>query len=217
MTEITESMLNTLREEIRSSMSEKRFRHTAEVEQMAIRLGELYAPHKIPMLRGAALLHDLTKEYSKDHHLMICAQKNIPLTKEDVHAPKTLHARTAEALIPDRFPAFASEELLSCVRWHTTGRRGMTLCEKLIYLADYIDETRKFPDCVKLREMFWSAEPRKMNEKEKEAHLRRVLIESYKMTVTALLDEGCPISPDTVDALNELIIEERKNENGRKD
>ena len=56
-----------------------------------------------------------------------------------------------------------------------------------------------------------------MNEKEKEAHLRRVLIESYKMTVTALLDEGCPISPDTVDALNELIIEERKNENGRKD
>lgn len=209
MTEITESMLNALREEIRSSMSEKRFRHTAEVEQMAIRLGELYAPHKIPMLRGAALLHDLTKEYSKDHHLMICAQKNIPLTKEDVHAPKTLHARTAEALIPDRFPAFASEELLSCVRWHTTGRRGMTLCEKLIYLADYIDLSRTFEDCVRLREYFFSANPEAMGEEERLAHLRNTLILSFDMTVRGLLEEGAPVSPDTMDARNQLIIEKK--------
>ena len=209
MTEITESMLNTLREEIRSSMSEKRFRHTAEVEQMAIRLGELYAPHKIPMLRGAALLHDLTKEYSKDHHLMICAQKNIPLTKEDVHAPKTLHARTAEALIPDRFPAFASEELLSCVRWHTTGRRGMTLCEKLIYLADYIDLSRTFEDCVRLREYFFSADLEAMGEEERLAHLRNTLILSFDMTVRGLLEEGAPVSPDTMDARNQLIIEKK--------
>ena len=209
MTEITERMLNALREEIRSSMSEKRFRHTAEVEQMAIRLGELYAPHKIPMLRGAALLHDLTKEYSKDHHLMICAQKNIPLTKEDVHAPKTLHARTAEALIPDRFPAFASEELLSCVRWHTTGRRGMTLCEKLIYLADYIDLSRTFEDCVRLREYFFSANPETMGEEERLAHLRNTLILSFDMTVRGLLEEGAPVSPDTMDARNQLIIEKK--------
>ena len=209
MTEITERMLNALREEIRSSMSEKRFRHTAEVEQMAIRLGELYAPHKIPMLRGAALLHDLTKEYRKDHHLMICAQKNIPLTKEDVHAPKTLHARTAEALIPDRFPAFASEELLSCVRWHTTGRRGMTLCEKLIYLADYIDLSRTFEDCVRLREYFFSANPEAMGEEERLAHLRNTLILSFDMTVRGLLEEGAPVSPDTMDARNQLIIEKK--------
>ena len=209
MTEITERMLNALREEIRSSMSEKRFRHTAEVEQMAIRLGELYAPHKIPMLRGAALLHDLTKEYSKDHHLMICAQKNIPLTKEDVHAPKTLHARTAEALIPDRFPAFASEELLSCVRWHTTGRRGMTLCEKLIYLADYIDLSRTFEDCVRLREYFFSANPEAMGEEERLAHLRNTLILSFDMTVRGLLEDGAPVSPDTMDARNQLIIEKK--------
>ena len=209
MTEITESMLNALREEIRSSMSEKRFRHTAEVEQMAIRLGELYAPHKIPMLRGAALLHDLTKEYSKDHHLMICAQKNIPLTKEDVHAPKTLHARTAEALIPDRVPAFASEELLSCVRWHTTGRRGMTLCEKLIYLADYIDLSRTFEDCVRLREYFFSANPEAMGKEECLAHLRNTLILSFDMTVRGLLEEGAPVSPDTMDARNQLIIEKK--------
>ena len=207
MAEITDSMLDSLRETIRVSMSEKRFRHTAEVENMAIRLGELYAPEKIPMLRAAALLHDLSKEYKKDEHLMICAQKEIPLTKEDVYAPKTLHARTAAALIPDLYPEFASEELISCVRWHTTGRKNMTLCEKLIYLADYIDLSRTFEDCVRLREYFFSADPFAMSREERLSHLRATLILSFDMTMHALLEEGTPMSSDTVEARNQLVIE----------
>ena len=207
-TGFTEDMLDALRTKIGASMSEKRFRHTAEVEQMAIRLGELYAPSDIPMLRAAALLHDLTKEYQKDRQLMICSQKNIPLTKEDVYAPKTLHARTAAALIPDLYPEFATEELLSCVRWHTTGRRNMTLCEKLIYLADYIDLSRTFADCVTLREYFFCPNLLAMSDAERFSHLRTTLIMSIDMTIRALLEEGTPISPDTVEARNQLAIEE---------
>ena len=215
---IDEKILCDLRKEIENAeMSEKRRRHTLAVEDMAVRLGELYAPESLDVLRAAALLHDITKEYTSEEHTAILIGHGIAPRDIDIFAPKTLHAQTAALLIPEKYAESATPEVISAVRWHTTGHAGMTVCEKLTYLADYIDETRKFPDCVKLREMFWSAEPQKMNEKEKEAHLRRVLIESYKMTVTALLDEGCPISPDTVDALNELIIEERKNENGRKD
>ena len=207
MAEITESMLDGLREQIQASMSEKRFRHTAEVEKMVVRLGELYAPEQIPMLRAAALLHDLTKEYKKAYHLMICAQKNIPLTKEDVYAPKTLHARTAAALIAERYPEFASEELISCVRWHTTGRRHMSLTEQLVYLADYIDLSRTFEDCVRLREYFFSAEPHAMSEEERLSHLRATLVLSFDMTIRALLEDGAPISPDTLEARNQLVIE----------
>lgn len=209
MTEICEQTLDQLRNEIRTSMSEKRFRHTAEVEKMVARLGALYAPDRIPMLRAAALLHDLTKEYSSDRQLMLCAQQGIPLTKEDVHAPKTLHARTAAALISEQYPALASEELIGCVRWHTTGRKNMTLCEQLLYLADYIDLSRTFEDCVRLREFFFSADLERMSREERVTHLRRTLILSFDMTVAALLTEGLPISPDTVDARNQLVIEER--------
>ena len=59
---IIEDQLSALREKISSGMSAKRFRHTAEVEKMVIRLGELYAPDKISERRAAALLHDITKE-----------------------------------------------------------------------------------------------------------------------------------------------------------
>lgn len=204
---ITEEMLDTLREKIASEMSEKRFRHTAEVEKMVTVLGSLYVPEKIPTLRAAALLHDITKEYSNDRNLWIFSQKGLPVTRQDLYAPKTFHARTAAAMIPERYPEFADEEILSCVRWHTTGRADMTLCEQLVYLADYIDLSRTFSDCVKLRNFFFDACPEKMNSQERLSHLRDTLIFSFDMTIGALLEDGVPVSQDSFEARNQLICD----------
>ena len=205
---ITEDMLSSLVSSVEERMSQKRFRHTAEVEKMAVYLGELYAPDRIFELRAAALLHDITKEYSTALHVKICAERDIELDADALYAPKTLHARTAVAIIEQEYPQFATETVLGCVRWHTTGRADMTLCEKLIYLADYIDMSRTFEDCVRLREMFMSARPETMSEQERLIHLRRVLIASYDMTVKGLIEDGLPISRDTVEARNHLIREE---------
>lgn len=202
---ITEEMLDALRADVAASMSEKRFRHTAEVEKMVARLAELYLPHKERMLRAAALLHDITKEYSTADQLRLCALHGLAVTEDDRGAPKTFHARTAAAEIPHRYPTFADEELVRCVRYHTTGRRGMTLEEKLVYLADYIDLSRTFPDCVTLRNTFFEAKPECMNGEERLAHLDNVLILSFDMTIRALLEDGAPISADTFEARNELI------------
>ena len=204
---INEGMLDNLREELSEKMSAKRYRHTLEVEKMAERLGGLYAPEKIPVLRAAALLHDLTKEYSPDRQLAICAQKDLPLDRSDLYAVKTLHAMTAAAVIPEQYPDLADEEILACVRWHTTGHGGMTLCEQLIYLADYIDMSRTFEDCVTLRDFFFDAHPEKMNAEERLAHLRDTMILSFDMTIRGLLESGKPISIHTMDARNELICE----------
>ena len=206
---ITEEMLLSLRSDIENKMSPKRFNHTAEVEKMAERLGELYAPHEIPTLRAAALLHDITKEYSADRQLLICAEQGLCVCREELCAPKTFHARTAAALIPTLYPDFAEEEIISAVRWHTTGKRNMSICEKLVYLADYIDMSRTFSDCVRLREYFFSAEPQKMSEAERVAHLNDTLILSFDMTILALMEEGGVVSPHTIEARNYLIAEKK--------
>ena len=211
---ITEEMLSALRTELSEKMSEKRYRHTVEVERMAARLGELFCPEKLLTLRAAALLHDITKEYSSDRHLMIFAQKGLSLTKEDLGAPKTFHARTAAAILSDEYPELATDEVVSCIRWHTTGRRGMSLCEKLVYLADYIDLSRTFSNCVRLRSFFFDAHPEAMSESERLSHLRATLILSYDMTISDLLSEGAPISPDTFEARNELVTEARLEARG---
>lgn len=210
MEKITEKMLDGLRKDISKSMSEKRLRHTLEVEKMAARLGELYAPDKIQMLRAAALLHDITKEKTVDEQILLCAKYNLEVSRDELFAPKTFHAKTAAAVIKDEYPDFADEEIISAVRWHTTGRTNMSLCEMIVYLADYIDMSRTFEDCVKLRAFFFDAEPQNMGERERLIHLYDTMLLSYDMTIYGLLEKGVTISINTFEARNDLLIRKRE-------
>ena len=205
--------LSALRAAVASEMSEKRFRHTAAVESMVARLAALYCPAEENLLRAAALLHDVTKEWDTDTQLEACRRMGIPTVETDRLAHKTLHARTAAALIPEKYPDFNHEIIVSAVRWHTTGRAGMTLCDMLLYLADYIDDSRLFPDCVRLRTLFWRPDVAGMTEEERIAHLYRILIMSFDMTIRALVNEGAVVSVDTVEARNDLVLAEHQSKN----
>lgn len=204
--EIAESEIQQLRQKIAVYMSEKRYLHTVAVEDMAARLAEIYCPEKKNKLRAAALLHDITKELLLDDHILICKEYGEELSSEDYRAPKTFHARTAAVLIPMEFPEFSDIEIINAVRYHTTGCAHMTLFEKIIYLADYIDDTRTFEDCIKLRDMFWGAEPQKMSESDRLAHLDAVMLEALNMTISALIQDKKIISCDTVSARNSLLL-----------
>ncbi len=206
----SEDMLSSLRKNIGENMSEKRFVHVCAVEKMAEKLSLLFCPDKTDILRAAALLHDMTKEYTFDRQIEICRRFGIEPNANELASPKILHAKTASLLIPELYPEFADEEVISAVRYHTTGREDMTLGEKIIYLADYIDESRTFPDCVFLRDMFWTANPEQMSEEERLIHLDRVILESFDLTVKSLIEGRKTISRETVEARNQLIVEFRK-------
>ena len=212
MQTITENMLDELRATVMQSMSQKRFRHTVAVEEMVARLCALFCPEHTAKLRAAALLHDLTKEKKAPEQEELCQKYGLPVTDADRLAPKTFHARTAAAVIQAEFPQLSDPLIVNAVRWHTTGHAGMTLTEKLLYLADYIDQSRTYPNCVILRRYFFGAMPEEMNEKEREALLRDTLILSYDMTIRDLLAEELPIAPDTVNARNELLLERARAE-----
>ena len=203
---MNDQLILELRGQVTADMSEKRARHTLAVEQMAARLAALYCPEKEQMLRIAALLHDVTKEWSTDQHAAFLRAQGVTPTAMDLAAPKTLHAKTAALLIPEQYAAYATEEVISAVRYHTTGRENMTLTEQIVYLADYIDDSRTFPDCVALREAFWGATPESMSAELRKTHLWRVLVQSFDMTITGILEDGAPVSPDTFCARNDLIL-----------
>ena len=83
----------------------------------------------------------------------------------------------------------------------------MNIIEKIIYLADYIDMSRNFEDCVKLREYFFDFDFDGASESEKIAHLRETLIMSYDLTIRGLLEDGKHINDTTFEARNFLILE----------
>lgn len=206
MTTITEEMLDGLRACVMTRMSPKRFRHTLAVEEMVTRLCALYCPEETVKLRAAAVLHDVTKELDPASQEELCRRYGIEVGPEEQAAPKLYHARTAAEMIRAEFARFADPTVISAVRWHTTGHAGMTLTEKLLYLADYIDESRTFHNCVILRRYFFGAMPEKMTLEERDALLRDTLILSYDMTIRDLLEEGKSVALDTVQARNELIF-----------
>jgi nicotinate-nucleotide adenylyltransferase len=206
MKEITNEKLAELRERVRENMSDKRFLHTLAVEDMTARLCALFCPAHTQKMRAAALLHDVTKELSAKEQIALCEQLGLSVTEFERIAPKTLHARTAAALIGEKFSDFDDPMIVNAVRWHTTGHADMTLTEQILYLADYIDDSRTFEFCVKLRRMFWDADPAGMSEKERLFHFYRVLMRSFDTTIADLVEGGKSIAPDTVNARNSLLL-----------
>ena len=205
---VTEEMLSTLRKSVAAYQTGKRFNHTLAVEREVMSLGELFLPEEINRLRAAALLHDITKMYDAEKQLKICSEFGIMVGREDVAAPKLFHAKTGALVAKRDFPDFSDDEIIGAVRWHTTGRAGMSIFEMLIYLADYIEDTRTFEDCVTLRNQFYGGISEAKTMSDRLAVLRKTMITSFDMTVKCLISEGALVDRDTIEARNWFILNE---------
>ncbi|MEE1357601.1 MAG: HD domain-containing protein [Clostridia bacterium] len=206
---ISEQMLDALRERVGCIMSGKRFSHTLGVEREIEKLAVLYAPEKSMMLRAAALLHDITKEYTNDRHLALISEYGLDVEYYKAQSPKLYHSATAALIIPDSYPEYADSELIHAVSVHTAGCVGMSISDKLLFLADYIEDTRTFEDCVTLRNFFWEGIS---SGKERLRHLDRTVLLAFDMTLKDLIENNNIISDKTVEARNSLLCKMKKGE-----
>ena len=140
--------LRELRPIALSYLKNKRIPHVLGTEQEAIRLAERYGAD-VEKARVAALLHDCTKKLNMEEQLELCGRYGIQLDELEQKALKLLHAKTGAAIARDVFGV--DDEIYNAIWWHTTGHAHMTLLEKVIYLADYIEPSRNFPGVDKLR------------------------------------------------------------------
>lgn len=205
-TDISGEKLDLLRLQVKDYLTKKRYSHVLAVEEEAESLGRIFLPDSINELRAAALLHDITKRLKVEEQLKLFDEFGIVKCGTEMAAPKLLHAQTAAALIGRDFEDFADERIVSAVRWHTTGRAGMSLFDMLIYLADYIEKTRTFEDCVVLRKYFYDNIEKADSEKDRFQVLYRTMIMSFDMTIGQLIGDAALIDRDTVEARNWFIL-----------
>lgn len=200
---ITEKDLEFLRSELNKFISGKRLTHSLAVEKEAENLGKLFKMSKdtVNKLRACAILHDITKEKSTPEQIALCEEFGYKVSIEDINSPKVFHSVTGAYLAKKLYGNYVCKTVFNGIKYHTTGREKMTLFEKLIYLADYIEPTRTFEDCVKLREYFYNTT------EFTEEHLNDTLLLSYDMTIKNLLDENMCVHSATVKARNYLIFE----------
>ncbi len=140
-----------LRRRVREYMSEARFIHTLGVEKMAEYLSVMCAPEYTTQMRIAALLHDISKEYSDEEQMRLIDEGSVALDESDKASPQILHSFTAPVVIKRDFPELADEIILSAVGRHTIGSPDMSVTDEIIFLADFIEEGRSYDSCVALR------------------------------------------------------------------
>ncbi len=208
---LTEGDLDLLKEKIKPYLTERRYAHTLSVAKEAGVLGEIYLPEEKRRLVAAALLHDITKRADAKKQLQYCEKFGIILKSDDLSSPSVLHAITGAGLAQRDFASYVDEEILSAIRWHTTGRDNMTVFEAIIYLADYIEESRTVEDCLAVRRAFYRGLEKR---EDPTLLLARAMIESFDRTLSYLKKEGAAIHGDTVEGRDYWIKVKNKLEQG---
>lgn len=141
--------LQGIEQEVRARLSPRRMRHTLGCTETAARLARRWGAPQ-PAARMAGLLHDVTKELSIEDQLNLCKKHGIILNNVQKQVPSLLHALTGAKVAEAEFGA--PPEVCSAIRWHTTGREDMALLEKIIWLSDLIEPSRKpFPGLDEIR------------------------------------------------------------------
>ncbi len=132
----------------------KKFRKALEKELKPDRyehtIGVAYTAASLAMAHGAdvekaliaGFLHDCAKSLSHEEQIKICEKNNIDITDVERRNHSLLHAKVGMYLARTKYDVYDTE-ILNAIRWHTTGREDMTLLDKIVYIADFIEPGRK--------------------------------------------------------------------------
>ena len=135
-----------IQKKLQKVLDEKRFTHTLGVAYTATSLAMKH-DCDIKQALMAGLLHDCAKMRSDGSLLRLCQRNGIKMTPYEQTHPQMLHAK-AGALIARSKYKVTDSDVLDAIRWHTTGKPGMTDLGKIIYIADFIEPNRKDLDCL---------------------------------------------------------------------
>lgn len=141
-----------LRKKVKDVMTKSRYEHTLGVEFTAASLAMRYEID-IDKAEIAGLLHDCAKCIDDEDKLDDCKKYKIELTDVEKRNPFLIHSKLG-AVYANKLYGIDDEEIISAIRFHTTGKPDMTMLEKIIFIADYIEPGRdKAPNLQEIRKM----------------------------------------------------------------
>ncbi len=181
--------MEALEREVISLLKPSRVRHVLGCRDTALELAKRWGADPTDAAR-AGMLHDVTKALPGALQLTLCREYGIVLDKFSRQNPKTLHALTG-SLVADRIFG-ENSAVVQAIRHHTTGKAGMNILEKIVYVADYMEPNRDFPGVEKLRELAFS-------------DIDKALKLGLEMTLDMLRQREAEISPMSQQALDYLI------------
>jgi predicted HD superfamily hydrolase involved in NAD metabolism len=168
---------------VKKKLTSKRFEHTLRVEETAVDLAEKHGGN-VYDIAIAALLHDNAKNYPNEKKLELCKKYNIKLSKAEIANIDLVHSKLGSVLAKHKYH-IKNQEIINAIKYHTTGRPNMSITEKIIYIADFIEPGRKeFNGLTKARELA-------------DKDLDTALVKILMLTINHVIDHGAIIDSIT--------------------
>lgn len=150
--------MKKIKKYLKKHLTRDRYHHTLGVAYTAVAMAMRYNPDIknsdfIKKAEIAGLLHDCAKCMDNDKKLKICDRNNIPYTEFEASHPYLLHGKVGAYIARTKFD-ISDEDILQAIAWHTTGRPEMSLLEKIVFIADYIEPARRpIPELDEIRQL----------------------------------------------------------------
>ncbi len=132
--------IKDIKKELKKALPRKRFEHTSGVEYTAACLAMRYGAD-MEKARIAGLLHDCAKALPSEEKIRCCKEYGLPVSEFEQQNPELLHAKLGAFLARHKY-GVEDEEILSAITWHTTGKPDMSLLDKIVFIADYMEPNR---------------------------------------------------------------------------
>lgn len=175
---------------LRRRVSGDRLSHTMRVVDTAKSLAALHGADAAKAA-VAALLHDYARPLPSTDLLQLGRRHNVISDPVEEVAPTLLHGPVAAALLQDE-GLVADPDILNAIRWHTTGRAGMSLLERVIWVADYVEPGRTFPGASAVRKLA-------------QQDLNHAMLQGLDQTLRYVLDKRWLVHSSSVQAYNWLL------------
>lgn len=179
-------------EYLKRNLTEKRFSHVLNVCETSEKLAKLYGAD-VEKAKISALIHDCAKNFKEDYLIDLLQKANVTIDEITIRNFELLHGHAAAVIGKNEMEIY-DEEILMAAKYHTTGRENMSLLEKIIYLADYIEPGRVFDGVDLLRKVAFNKS------------LDEALLIAIDNTIKYILSKGQLIHIDTIKARNYLLI-----------
>ncbi|MDF2985169.1 MAG: putative superfamily hydrolase of metabolism [Eubacterium sp.] len=176
---------------LKQSLKPGRYIHSVNTMKEAVALADIYGEDK-DMAAIAGLLHDCAKDLQEQETLDYCRNHGIVLNEVEEKQVFLMHGAVGAIIAKEKY-GVENETILNAIKYHTTGYSQMSMMDKIIFLADYIEPGRTHSEVDNARKLACE-------------NIDRALISSFDSIIRYVIHQKGLIHPYTIEARNKILM-----------
>ena len=189
--------IEKLKEDLKIVLSDSRYNHSISVMNMCEALASKYNVN-VKKAKLVGLMHDMAKDMTKEEKMQYVKNNNIECSLIEEKIVEILHGKIAADICKKRYQF--DEEMCTAIKYHTTGKENMTLLEKILFIADKIDETRNYEGVEELRKLAFE-------------DLDKAILKNIDDTLIINIQKNKLILEESIKTRNNLLLSSEKDKN----